>query len=35
MVLGNDKAVSRGHRVAVENQYGMRVLLNVSAEIIE
>ena len=35
MALGNDQALPPGHRVAVENQYGMRVLLNVSAEIIE
>ncbi len=35
MALGNDQAVSREHRVAVENQYGMHVLLNISAEIIE
>ena len=35
MALGNDQAVSRKHRVAVENQYGMHVLLNISAEIIE
>ena len=35
MALGNDQAVPREHRVAVENQHGMRVLLNVSAEIIE
>ena len=35
MALGNDQAVSREHRVAVENQYGMHILLNISAEIIE
>ena len=35
MALGNDQALPREHRVAVENQHGMRVLLNVSAEIIE
>ena len=32
MALGNDQAVPRKHRVAVENKHGMRVLLNVSAE---
>ena len=35
MALGNDQAVPREHWAAVENQHGMRVLLNVSAEILE
>ena len=35
MALGNDQAVPWERLVAVENQHGMRVLLNVSAETIE
>ena len=35
VALGNEPAAPQGHRVAAKNQRGLRVLLNVSAEIIE